>query len=245
MSTVRREWSADPKREASVAIAHAQADLERAVAELSRLPALDVHAIALAAHALSSFLTVTGAVVDLLTPIMRAHPDRQVGIWLDGLAHATTLMSHTVSQLMNNSVSVPTTLRVDDVDVARLVERACAYYVRAANPKAVAIRFSDGPGLPIVRTDRVLVAAVVDSLLSTAIQNAASATDVRVELLAEADGIACVVRYRGQPPEPSAEYSLAVAHRFVALLGGAFTSERGDDQETTMTLRLPRLRASV
>ena len=53
----------DPKREAAAAISRAQADLEHAVRELDRLPALDVHSIALAAHALTSFLTVTGAVV--------------------------------------------------------------------------------------------------------------------------------------------------------------------------------------
>ena len=60
------ERPSDPKREVSAAIARAQADLERAVQELDRLPAVDLHSIALAAHALNNFLTVSGGVVDLL-----------------------------------------------------------------------------------------------------------------------------------------------------------------------------------
>src|SRR4030095_13723270 len=155
------EWSADPKREAAVAIARAQAELEHAVEELTRLPSLDVRSIALAAHALTNFLSVTGAVVDLLIPVLREHPDRQVGTWLDGLAHATSLMSHTVSQLMNTSVGFGTTLRIEVVDLARLVERVCAYYRTAAERKAVVIYCRVSPDVPEVRTDRVLVAAVL------------------------------------------------------------------------------------
>ena len=140
----------DPKREAAAAIARAQADLERAVQELGRLPAIDVQTIALAAHALTSFLTITGAVVDLLIPLVRNHPDRQVGVWLDGLAHATALMTHTVSQLMNTSVSVPYTQHIEDVDTVRLVGRACAFYQRSADQKAIMIRFAAGDRKSVV-----------------------------------------------------------------------------------------------
>src|SRR5206468_11538236 len=38
---------------------------------LFRSPALDLHSIALAAHALNNFLTVSGGVVNLLIPILR------------------------------------------------------------------------------------------------------------------------------------------------------------------------------
>jgi hypothetical protein len=58
--------------------ATAQASLEAAVAELDRLPALDARSIALAAHALNNFLTVSGAVVELLIPVLRGHPHPQV-----------------------------------------------------------------------------------------------------------------------------------------------------------------------
>jgi len=88
---------ADPKIEAAAAIARAQANLEQAVAELEKLPALDGRSIALAAHALNNFLTVSVAVVDLLLEALSNYPDRQVRRWLEGLSHSNDLMTHAVS----------------------------------------------------------------------------------------------------------------------------------------------------
>ena len=248
----------DPKREAAAAIARAQADLERAVQELGRLPAIDVQTIALAAHALTSFLTITGAVVDLLIPLVRNHPDRQVGVWLDGLAHATALMTHTVSQLMNTSVSVPYTQHIEDVDTVRLVGRACAFYQRSADQKAIMIRFAAGPGVPEIRTDRILVAATVDGLLSYAVTQSPARTVVAVEIQAERGGAALRVRDAG--PGLSGEelerifavtaqslagpgHGLAVAKRFVDQLGGQISCESAPGRGTTVTVWLPRARS--
>ncbi|PYO17313.1 MAG: hypothetical protein DMD85_23905, partial [Candidatus Rokuibacteriota bacterium] len=75
-----------------IAGAPRRTDLEHAVMQLDLLPAVDVHSVALAAHALNSFLTVSGGVVELLLPVLRHHPDRQVTVWLEGLAHANDLM---------------------------------------------------------------------------------------------------------------------------------------------------------
>ena len=125
------------KQAAIDAISRAQDALARAVEELDKLPALDVHSIHLTAHALNNFLTVSRGVLDLLIPALCEHPDRQVVLWLEGLSHATDLMAHTVSQLMTNAVSLPTMLRLEDVDVERLVERACAYYRRTAEQKGI------------------------------------------------------------------------------------------------------------
>lgn len=248
------EWSPDPKREAALAIARAQAELEHAVEELTRLPALDVRSIALAAHALTNFLSVTGAVVDLLIPVLREHPDRQVSTWLDGLAHATSLMSHTVSQLMNSSVGFGTTLRIEVVDLARLVERACAYYRTGAERKAVGIQFSADGGVPEVRTDRVLVAAVLDSLLSNAVQHAPRNTRITVEVRGEGERAMCSIRDEGPTltpqaidvvfgaagsGEPPRGLGLAVAKRFVDQLGGEIRCDSAPGQGVTMTLWLP------
>jgi signal transduction histidine kinase len=248
----------DPKREAAAAIARAQADLEHAVHELERLPSLDVNAIALAAQALTSFLTVTGVVVDLLIPLGRTHPDRQVGVWLDGLAHATALMSHTVSQLMNSSVNVPTTLRIEDVEVVRLVERACAYYRRTAEQKAVLVHLRVAADVPEIRTDRVLLAAIVDSLLSNAIMHARPRTSVAVDVRAERGGMTCRVRDEGPALSteesarvfvpaaqafPPTGYGLAVAKRFVDQLGGQIAFESVPDDGTTTSVWLPRARS--
>ena len=243
MSKVRRQpGAAGPKQEAAAAIARAQADLEQAVEELERLPAIDIHSVALAVHALTSFLTVTGAVVDQLVPIARDHPNPQVGIWVDGLSHATTLMSHTVSQLMNNSIGVPTTLRVEDVDLSRLLERACGYYRRSAEPKSVTVRLSLGADVPTIRTDRVLVAAVFDGLFSHALKRSPPDSSINVAVGADADGVRCSVRDEGPGTEPSsADYGLAVVRRFVNLLGGEVACESALRGGTTVTLRLPRI----
>jgi signal transduction histidine kinase len=254
MALDTQQWSTDPKRDVAAAIAHAQADLENAVEQLQRLPALDVQSIALAAHALTSFLSVTGAVVELLIPVLRDHPERQVGTWLEGLAHATSLMSHTVSELMNSSVGVAPTLRIEAVELPRLVERACAYHGPTAARTRVTIQFRADAEVGMIRTDRVLVAAVLDSLLTYAVKRAPEDTRVTVDLQPERGGVRAHVRDVGPglspsdiallfaPPirmEPSGGYRLAVAKRFVDLLGGEITCESTPGQGTTFSVWLP------
>jgi signal transduction histidine kinase len=230
----------DPKREAGAAIARAQADLESAVAELERLPALDLHSLALAVHAMTSFLTVTGGVVEMLIPVLRHHPDRQIGVWLDGLAHATALMSHTTSQLMNSSVSLPPTLRIQYVDVAQLAERACAYYRRMAWQEGVELAFRREDDVPIVRSDRVLLAAVFDSLLTNAVKHSPRRTVVRLEVSAETDGVVCQISNPAAGTESWADYGYEVAQRFTGLLGGRLDFEVPPEGGRKAVLRLPR-----
>jgi signal transduction histidine kinase len=248
----------DPKRAAAAAIGRAQADLEHAVQQIERLPAIDVHTIAVAAHGLTSFLTITGAVVDMLIPLVRDHPDREVRRWLDGLAHATVLMTHTVSQLMNSSVSLPITLNVEDVDVVRLVERACAYYQRRAEEKAVTLRVHPGAGVPEIRTDRVLLAAIADSLLSNAIAQSDPRTTVTVEVRAERGGVLYRVQDESIGPRiadgvpmftastqgaPALGYGLAAAKRFVDQLGGEMSRQTPAEGGTAIVVWLPRIRS--
>jgi signal transduction histidine kinase len=254
----------DPRREAIAAITRAQVDLQRAIEELDRLPALDLHAIALAAHALNNFLTVSGGVVQLLIPALKDHPDRRVIVWLEGLSHANDLMIHTVSQLMNNSVGLDTTLRLEDVDLARLVERACAYYRRAAGRKGIDLRFRAAAGIPPVETDRVLAAAILDNFLSNAVKYSPHDRRVWVDVQVERDGVACHVRDEGpglsreeqdhlfRPgvrlgPMPSGEesssgYGLAIAKRFTDQLGGEITCVSAPGRGTTFSFWLPRVR---
>lgn len=252
----------DPKGEASDAIARAQAELERAVEELARLPAIDLHSIALAAHALNNFLTVTGGVVSHLIPALRGHPDRQISVWLEGLAHATDLMTHTVSQLMNNSAGVGITLRLEEFDLSRLVERTCLYYQRAAGHKGITVTFQAGDDLPTIQTDRVLVAAVLDNLLSNAVKYSPHETRIRVSVAGERDGIVCRVQDEGPGLSPAEQerlflpgvrlgpvpsggegstgYGLAVAKRFTDQLGGELTCDSAAGRGTTFSLWLPR-----
>jgi len=264
MSVGMQGRSLDPKRGVATAIAEAQANLERAVEELDRLPALDLHSIALAAHALNNFLTVSGGVVELLIPTLRGHPDRQVAVWLEGLSHATVLMIHTVSQLMNTSVGVETSLRLEDVDLPRLVERACAYYRRAADAKGIDVKFHAAADVPTVETDRVLLAAVLDNLLSNAVKYSPRDKRIWVDVEPERDGVACRVRDEGpglspaeqerlflpgvrlgtvpSGGEPSSGYGLAIAKRFADQLGGEIACTSLPGQGATFSLWLPRIR---
>jgi signal transduction histidine kinase len=249
---------------ALAAVAQAQADLERAVNEIEKLPALDVHSIALAAHALNNFLSVSRGVVELMIPVLRHHPDRQIMVWLEGLAHATDLMDHTVSQLMNNTVGVQATVRLEDVDLPRMVERAAAYYRRTAGRKGIELVVAVAADVEPVRTDRVLVAAVVDNLLSNAVKYSPKDRRIAVEIRPERDGVVCGVRDQGPgltpdeqtllfrpgvrlSPQPSAGeastgYGLAIAKRFVDLLGGQLTCVSAAGQGSTFSLWLPRVR---
>jgi two-component system, sensor histidine kinase LadS len=262
MSARGQEQSADPRQEASAAISRAQAELERAVEELDRLPALDRHSIALAAHALNNFLTVSGGVVDLLIPALRQHPDARIVVWLEGLAHANGLMSHTVSQLMNRSVGVATTLRLEDVELPRLVERTCAYYQPVAEFKGLELRFRASPDVRPIRTDRVLVAAVLDNLLSNAVKYSPPGKRISVYVRSHDDGVVCDVQDEGpglslaeqgrlfQPGgrvgpvpsggEASSGYGLAIAKRFADQLSGRLTCASTVGLGSTFSLWLPR-----
>jgi signal transduction histidine kinase len=251
----------DPKQAAIAAIAQAQAELERAVEEIDKLPPLDVHSVALAAHALNNFLTVSRGVVELLIPVLQDHPDRQIAVWLEGLSHATDLMTHTVSQLMNKAVGVQTTLRLEDVDLPSLVERACAYYQRHAGQKRIDIVFTAATDVPHVQTDRVLVAAALDNLLSNAVKYSPLDRRIWVDVRGERDGAVCSVRDEGpgmsadeqarlfglgvrlgavpSGGEPSSGYGLAIAKSFVDRLGGELTCASAPGRGTTFSFWLP------
>jgi signal transduction histidine kinase len=251
----------NPKQAALEAISRAQFELERAVEEIDRLPAVDVHSVALAAHALGNFLTVSRGVMDLLIPMLQGHPDRQVAIWFEGLSHATDLMTHTVSQLMNNAVGVSTSVRLEDVEMTRLVERACAYYRRRAAPKRIDVVFQAAADVPTVRTDRVLVAAIVDNLLSNAVKFSPTDRRIWADVRRERDGVVCDIRDEGpglsdtdqarlfQPGrrlgttpsggEPTTGYGLAVAKSFADQLGGRLRCRSVLGRGATFSLWLP------
>lgn len=259
MSTSRDQVAASIQR--------AQADLEQALADLDGLPAVDARSIALGAHALNNFLTVSGAVVDGLLLSLRDHPEPQVRIWLEGLRHATSLMIHTVSQLMNSSAGTEPSLRFEPVDLPRLVQRACAYYQRSAGGKGLRIAQGAAPEVPLVWTDRVALAAVLDNLLSNAVKYSPRDETIRVQVEGEAAGAVCSVRDEGpglshedqprlfQPGarlgavpsggEPSTGYGLAVAKHFVERLGGEIWCVSQPGRGATFSVRLPAYRKDV
>lgn len=242
---------ADPKSQAIAAIERARVALDEALSDLDQLPALDAKAIGLAAHALNNYLTVSGAVVELLQRTLQDYPQSQVRVWLEALSHATNLMSHTVSRLMNSSTG-ETRLRLDDVDLPNLVQRACAYYQQSANYKGIRLTFSAADDVPSIRTDRVVVAAVLDNVLSNAVKYSPQGKRIWVRVLGQRNGAVCGVQDEGpglspdeqarlfQPGarvgpvptagEPSVGYGLALARQFMEMLGGRIwcTSTKGE-----------------
>lgn len=255
----------DPKHEAAAAIARAQANLEQAVAELDKLPAVDASSIGLAAHALNNFLTVSTGVIEFLEKALQSHSDRQVAVWLASLAHASNLMTHTVSQLMSNSAGAETQLRLEDIELARPMERACAYYRAAARQKGIELMFGADRDVPSVRTDRVLAAAVLDNFLSNAVKYSPLGKRIWVHLRAERGGAVCSVRDEGpglgpeeqarlflpgvrlgsipSAGEPSSGYGLAIAKRFAERIGGEVRCASTPGEGATFSLWLPGLPA--
>src|SRR5438552_1187887 len=82
------------------AIARAQADLAEALAALEKIPAFDPGSVAFVAHALNNYLAVTGGTVDLIVMHLGDGADAQLRVWLEGLRHATDLMTRTVRQFV-------------------------------------------------------------------------------------------------------------------------------------------------
>jgi two-component system, sensor histidine kinase LadS len=251
----------DPKTQATAAIEKAQEALDEALSDLAKLPAVDTKVIGLSAHALANFLTVSGAVVELLQRALQNHPEAQVKVWLEALGHSTNLMMHTVSRLMNNAAGGEARLQLDDVELPRLVQRACAYYQQSADYKGIRLTFSATDDVPSIRTDRVVVSAILDNLLSNAVKYSPKGKHIWVRVQGERGGAVCSVQDEGpglsreeqsrlfQPGvrlgpvpsagEPSVGYGLALAKRFADTLGGEISCMSTKGEGSTFAFWLP------
>jgi signal transduction histidine kinase len=243
------------------AIARAQADLAEALSELEKIPAFDPGSVAFVAHALNNFLVVTGGTVELIGMYLGDKADAQVRVWLEGLAHAADLMTRTVSQLVSASATVGAHLRLEKVDLPLLVRRACTYFQRVADRKTIRIVVEPDADVPPVRTDRVVVAAVLDNLVSNAIKYSQSGKQIHVRVRGDAGWGVCEVRDEGpglSPAdqerlfqrgvrltptptggEPSTGYGLAVARELVEKLGGVIWCVSVLGQGCCFSFRLP------
>lgn len=258
---------AEPRDEVAAAIVRAQADLERALAGLDRLPALDPGSVAFAAHALSNFLTVIGGTIDLLASTLADYPDRRVHVWLGGIERATTMMSHISTGLMSNaSITGTPTLTFERVDLALLVQRAVAFYQHKADPKQIRIACIAGAAA-YAWADRVAVAVVLDNLLSNAVKYSPRGAQVTVTVRREPGIVVCDVQDEGPGlsrqdqmklfqrgvrlasvptgGEPSMGYGLAVADELLRAQHGTIwcTSELG--RGATFSFGLPEYRGQT
>lgn len=171
--------------------------LADALAQLDRMPAGDASAIGVVGHVVNNYLAVSDATLDLLTGALRDHPNAEVEGWLTGLRHLGELMHHAVSRLVQTSMPAELPLRVEEVNVPRLLARACDYYRPSAERKAVEIVCRASGEIPNAAGDRVAVAVVADNLMSNAVKFSPSGGRVLVEVLPGPGGVVCSVRDQG------------------------------------------------
>lgn len=248
-------------------ILKARAELEQVLYDLEKLPVVSESAVHFAAHALNNFLTVVGGTVDLLHIMLAKHPDTQVRTGLEALKHATHLMTHTVSQMVNAETGRDATLRFEKVELPIMAQRFRLYYQRIANQKQIQCFLAARADVPSVWTDRVATAAALDNLFSNAVKYSPSGKRVWVEVEPEQDWVVCRVRDEGpglspvdqaklfQPGalltprptagEPSSGYGLAVAKELIEKVGGEIWCESVVGQGACFSFRLPQYREAV
>ncbi len=249
------------KKQATEAILRAQAELEQALCELDKMPALDPGTVGFSAHALNNYLMVTGGTVELLRCSLEDHPDPQILNWLEGLGHLTELMRHTVSQLMTSSAPKDVKLRFLKWDLDPLVRRASKYYQRIADRKSILIVYESTIDIPPVWTDPVAVGAVMDNLLSNAVKYCYHEKRILVQMRGEAASVVCSIRDEGPGlsqedqaklfqrgvqlssvptgGETSSGYGLAIAKELVDKLGGDLWCESTLGAGACFSFRLP------
>ena len=258
---------AETKEQIASAIIRARRELEEALYELEKLPAVSQGSVSFVAHALNNYLNITAGTVELLLLSLADHPNPQIRTGLEALQQATNLMMHTVSQLMMTPNGADGELRFDQVDLPILVKRFSTYYQRIADRKQIRCLLETTGDVPPVRTDRVTVAVVLDNLFSNAVKYSPPGKVIRVRVSADRDGVVCRVRDEGPglsqedqaklfqrgvqlTPKPtggesSAGYGLAVAKEFIERLGGTIWCESVLGQGACFSFRLPRDKAHV
>ena len=250
-----------PKQKLVESILNAQAELNQALEELEKLPAFDAGVVGFAAHAISNYLTVTNATIDLLALSLETHPDDQIRKWLGGLHQATSLMGHAVSQLTNASAAGEPKFMYVSIDLVRLVHRACDYYQRVAECKQIELSFEHEAAAASVWTDGVAVAAVLDNLLSNAVKYSSPGASVRVAIIERPDFLICSVQDEGPGlsaaeqeelyqrgvrlssiptgGEASSGFGLAIAKELVEKLGGRIWCESQPGKGACFSFSLP------
>jgi signal transduction histidine kinase len=209
---------------------------------------------------MNTYVSVSGATLDLIEQALRDRPTPEVTRWLDGLRHLGHLMQHTVGRLVRASpAEFP--LKLDQVDLATLMERACNFHRRIASEKQLQIVLRTSGEAPYVWADRVAVAVIADNLLSNAIRVSEPEGVILVQIAPGPGGLVCSVQDHGTgldvfdqarlfehastfgtPPtdlDAGAVHTLALARRFVERMGGRLWAESTPGQGMTFFFRLP------
>ncbi len=242
------------------AIEDAKKNLDRALAELDQLPAFDASTVGFVAHAMNNYVTITDATVSLLTHELRSYPNRDVGVWLEGLRHTAALMHHTIGRLLRASRPGQFPLKPDHVNVQVLMSRACEYYRRVAGSKQLKISCTAVGDVPPAWADRVAIAVVADNLLSNAVKFSKVGDSIEVQVMADPEGVVATVRDHGpgisefeqarflqrstalgttaEEHDP-AGFGLRICKEFIDRMAGKFWIESERGKGARISFRLP------
>jgi len=254
----------DAKTRASTSIQQAKAELDKALADIDMIHTANPALVGLVAHALSNYITVTAATVEMLQLTLRDHQDPDVPIWLEGIGHATDLMQHSVGRLVTLATPRDFPLKLDYVNIAVLMERACEYFRRRAGGERLHINCRTVGQVPLAWGDRVALAVVADNLLTRAVQVSKAHGTVRVQILPEPVHVVVSVADDGPgltederaalvdpimktaaatqgDDEARGDLGLAVAREFIRRMDGDLWSENGPDRGAVFSFRLPAL----
>ena len=251
----------DTKARVAASIAEAKVRLDDALAELERVPSVDPGTIGYVAHALNNYLAVTVVTVEMMQHTLRDYPNPEIRTWLDGILHVTDLMHHTIGKLLAASAPGHFPLKIELVNLAMLMDRACNHYGRVAQRKQISVIYRTIGDIPLVRADRVALAVVADNLLSNAVKFSKPGTTVQVQVMTEPGVVVCSVRdqgpglstadqarlyQKGMPlsavptaGEPSTGYGLAMAKEFMDRMGGQLWCESEAGRGARFSFRLP------
>ena len=255
----------DAKARASTSIERAKAELDKALADIDMIQTVNPALVGLVAHALSNYITVTAATVEMLQLTLRDCRDPDVPIWLEGIGHATDLMQHSVGRLVTLATPRDFPLKLDYVNIPLLMERACEYFRRRAGAERLQITCRTAGQVPLAWGDRVALAVIADNLLSRAVRVSRPHGIIRVEIAADGGHVACTVADAGPGltaeeraaltvpimsaasdastggDEARASLGLAVAHEFVSRMDGDLWCDRDGPEGATLSFRLPAL----
>jgi two-component system sensor histidine kinase/response regulator len=239
-----------------------QKDLAERNRELEEMAELKNRFLGMAVHDLRSPLTVVGGYAEFLTLTALSAEQRD---FVDRIRSTARYMESLVGDLLDLSAieSGRLQLRLEEVDLHRLVARIVALEGRVAERKEIAVVLEAPPAgaLPMV-ADSAKVSQVLDNLLSNAVKFSPRGSRVTVRLTADDDEVHLSVADEG-PGIPAAEQErlfepfsvtsvrategekstglgLAIAQRIVLGHGGRLWAESVVGRGTVFHVTLPR-----
>jgi signal transduction histidine kinase len=159
-----------PKTDAAAAIAHAQSDLDAALARLAELPSISADRLTYAAHALNNYLMVVSTISHVLRAAVRTCADAAAMDRIDSLGHATALMKQMVRQLVAPGGDEVPKLIFLPVELASAFRSFYDEYQPRAAAKQISFKRDFPHGPTVVYTDRIALGAIIDNLLSNAVK---------------------------------------------------------------------------